>query len=144
MYWVKLLLLFYVYCQGLCDDPIAQNRAKREAVPLWKQPMGKADDRCGSQLKDNATCNMPRWCPGRVGRCCRKECICKALLNPCDSGKSKHEKNADVAPPVPGHEGECTLECMKKCYKTCPELKTKPDACAVRCAPGCQSRCGGR
>ncbi|XP_049527519.1 uncharacterized protein LOC119459656 [Dermacentor silvarum] len=142
MNWVEILLLFYVYCQALSDDLIPQNRTKRTVYPVWKPPPNKAYDLCGFELKDNATCKLPPWCAGGVGRCCRYECVCHSRLNPCASGKwAQHE---GTPPKKPEHGGECVLECMKKCYKTCLDGKKKPEECEEFCAPGCQSQCGGR
>ncbi|XP_075554837.1 uncharacterized protein LOC142587593 [Dermacentor variabilis] len=130
MTWVKLLLLFCVYCQGLSGDPIAQNRAKRDVSSELKP---RADNRCGSELKDKDKCELVGWCPGGRGRCCRNECICNVLLSPCETSA--------MSGPVPGHEGECALECMKKCYKTCRSENKTNDECTAHCASVCYSQC---
>nr|XP_054928042.1 uncharacterized protein LOC129385438 [Dermacentor andersoni] len=133
MTWLTLLLLFCVYCQGLSDDPIAQNKAKRDVFPMLKPRASTADDRCRSGLKDNDKCEMVGWCPGGRGRCCRNKCICNVLPSPCESSAMRGS--------VPRQGGICALECMKKCYKTCQSENKTHDECIDSCASLCYSQC---
>nr|XP_054928043.1 uncharacterized protein LOC129385439 [Dermacentor andersoni] len=145
MTWVKLWLLFYVYCQALCEDPIPQNRTKRTVYPIWKPPANKAHDLCGFELKDNATCKLPPWCTGGMGRCCRYECVCHSRLNPCASGRwTPLEGTTAVPPKMSGQGGQCALHCIRECFNKCMREKKKPDECINHCTPDCQRQCGGR